>query len=303
MPRAKTQEVLPAEAIADSKINMGEPAAQLPVVSQEYAVAKEVGSIMHRAMTNPKFDPKKMQAVMDMQLQWQRHQAEIAYNMAMADCQGEIPIIVPTKQHDYTKKFYADLEDIDLIVRPLYRKHGFSISFTEKKLDNGELEVTAFVRHREGHKEPNSFTGPIDNVGMKGGQSKSPIEATCSTITRIQRYLLKMIFNVIVQGEDKERGKPEKAKDEFSEAVQSDAKANKKPVQTKKGPEATAAYQDSPQLDKRAINMLEHLGKLPTKEARIKLINANLTLINSLVAENMGDYVSQMHRLADQGAV
>lgn len=279
--------------------------------------AVQVVSVIERAIANPKLDVKKMQAIMDMQMQAMRFQAEIAYNHAMNVCQGEIPQIKTNKRNEHTKSNYANLSAIDTVIRPILRKHGFSLSFSTIALENGNKLVECWVRHVEGHKERHTLDSALDLTGSQGKANKTNVQATGSTVAYLQRYLVKLIFNVVIDGEDNDGNsdKPQKSTgDQFADKV------NQQTGQVIDGT-ATRVSEDNEDWDGTVLygkNSLTTHQQLPeegyhilvdcmkkhkSKPNRLALINQNLPLVRALVKANMGARVSELHKLADEGTV
>ena len=133
----------------------------------------------------------------------QDRDAEMQFNEAMNAAQTELGRIAPDLTNPQTHSKYASYAALDRKIRPIYTKHGFSLSF-----DSGDspladtVRVTCFVSHRAGHTR--KYTGPpmpADGKGAKGGDVMTKTHATGAAMSYGARYLLKYIFNVAV-GED-----------------------------------------------------------------------------------------------------
>ncbi len=59
-------------------------------------------------------------------------QAEIAFNEALNRAQSEIVRVAPDLKNAQTSTKYASYAAIDKIIRPVYTKEGFSLSFSEE---------------------------------------------------------------------------------------------------------------------------------------------------------------------------
>ena len=90
---------------------------------------------------------------------------------------------------------YATREDVDAVMRPIYQRHGFSVTWDSPMVD-GKLRVvgrfTAF-----GHTEEREWWCSPDASGGKQGP-----QAAGSTISYGQRYLSLMFWDVITEGAD-----------------------------------------------------------------------------------------------------
>lgn len=151
--------------------------------------------LVSQAAHSKDVDVSKLSALLDMQERIMGKQAEIDFNESMSRLQPRIPQIERTSKAHNNK--YAKLEDIDRIVRPLYTDEGFSISYDQKKNDDGTKTYFAFLSHKGGHKTKAEITLPDDSSG-----SKNPIQAVASTVSYARRHLIKMLFNIIEADED-----------------------------------------------------------------------------------------------------
>lgn len=139
----------------------------------------------------------------------QDRDAEMQFNEAMNAVQSEIGRVAPDATNTNTKSRWATFAKLDKFLRPIYTKHGFSLSF-----DSGDsplpltVRVLCYVSHRAGHTR--TYTSPpvpADGKGPKGGDVMTPQHATGGAMSYGSRYLLKFIFNIAV-GEDDTDGNP-----------------------------------------------------------------------------------------------
>lgn len=160
-----------------------------------------------RAASDPNVDVAKLKSLLDMQKEILSHQAEIAFNAAMNDCQGEIKPVARNAQNNHTKSKYAKLEKVDDAVRDIYAAHGFSLSFGSEPVDGG-VKVTCLVAHKQGHSRSYQLQGELDMSGAQGKANKTSIQGLGSTISYLRRYLTLMIFNIVLTDEDTD-GQPQ----------------------------------------------------------------------------------------------
>jgi hypothetical protein len=160
--------------------------------------------VIAAAAANPQVDVSKMQALLEMKMRLDQIAAEQAFNLAMKAAQDEMVPIVRNCQNSQTGSKYASLEQIDYEIRPIYTKHGFSLSFNSPDVAAGELRLSCDVRHIGGYTKAYFLQGALDLTGPKGTQNKTSIMALGSSVTYLQRYLTRMIFNLIIKGEDKD---------------------------------------------------------------------------------------------------
>jgi len=131
------------------------------------------------------------------------NEARAAFFQAMQRVQAEATPIVKDAKNAQTGSMYARLETIARALAPLYTSHGFSLSYgtADSPLD-GYIRVTCQCMHVGGHSEPYHFDLPVDDIGIKGNANKTRIHGSGSTISYGRRYLVLMIFNVVMAGED-----------------------------------------------------------------------------------------------------
>jgi hypothetical protein len=152
--------------------------------------------------------------------------AEMQFNEAMNAAQTELGRIAPDLTNPSTHSKYASYAALDRKIRPIYTRHGFSLSF-----DSGDsplpetVRVICYVSHRAGHTR--KYTGPpmpSDGKGAKGGEVMTKTHATGAAMSYGARYLLKYIFNIAVGEEDTDGNAGTVAEDRVVEAL--DAIAN-----------------------------------------------------------------------------
>lgn len=181
-------------------------AAQTNVVA-----ANEPATIMEiigRAAADPNTDIEKLERLLGLYERVSAVQAERAFSEAMNAAQAELARVAADAHNPQTKSRYASYPALDRAIRPIYARHGFSLSF-----DTGEgapadmVRVVCYVAHTEGHKRAYHVDMPADGKGAKGGDVMTKTHATGAAMSYGQRYLLKLIFNIAV-GEDTDGNDP-----------------------------------------------------------------------------------------------
>lgn len=178
---ARAQEVLPAEP---------------PMVTSTALLA-----VIERAAANPSVDIDKMERLLAMHERMMARAAEEAWNDAMHACQSETRPIAADANNPQTKSKYAKFSTLDGALRPIYTKHGFSVSY-----DTGESHLQDHVRifayvSKGAHTRRYQIDMPSDGKGAKGGDVMTKTHATGAANSYGRRYLLGDIFNVVI-GED-----------------------------------------------------------------------------------------------------
>ena len=161
--------------------------------------------VIERAASNPQVDIEKMERLMQMHERIVARDAEIAFNNAMRECQKECGYISADANNPQTKSKYATFAKLDSVLRPIYTKHGFSLSFDEGETSKPEyVRVVCYVSHAAGHTRTYHRDMPADGKGAKGGDVMTKTHAAGAAGSYGARYLLKGIFNVQVGEEDRD---------------------------------------------------------------------------------------------------
>ena len=183
-------------------------AASLPVVGavEQIPVPRsETAAVLHmieRAARDPAVDVGKMCQLMEMRRDALKEQAEEEFNQAMAAVQGQMRAIVADANNPQTRSRYASYYALDKAIRPIYSAEGLALSFDSE--DSPKPEHVRFVCYvtRGKHTRKYKIDMPADGKGAKGGDVMTKTHATGSAATYGQRYLLRMIFNIAVGGDD-----------------------------------------------------------------------------------------------------
>lgn len=131
--------------------------------------------------------------------------AEITFNDAKAKVQSEIKRIAPDLENPQTRSRYASYAALDRVVRPIYSREGFSISFsTEDCPKPDHVRVIAWLS-LGAWKEKFQIDMPSDGKGAKGGDVMTKTHATAAATSYGMRYLVKGMWNIAI-GEDDDDG-------------------------------------------------------------------------------------------------
>ncbi|GAK69332.1 hypothetical protein RRU01S_04_01540 [Agrobacterium rubi TR3 = NBRC 13261] len=166
-------------------------------VQGEQSPAHNIIAVIERAATNPDVDIEKMERLLAMQERIMERQAKADFNAAMSDCQAEMQQVLMRHENKETKSKHAKIDDVDNVGRPIYTKHGFSLSFSSTETLEGLIHMTCTVRHRAGHETTLTKSGFRDDTGPKGGATKTKIQGSASTGTYLRRYLTCEAFNIV----------------------------------------------------------------------------------------------------------
>lgn len=130
--------------------------------------------------------PESLGRIMDLQEQYERREAEKAFNMALVSLKKDLPAVighdarVSYKTTNYT---HTTLAAAMHQVQPALTKHAFALSWRTGQTDRGDVSVTCVLSHAQGHSTETTLTGSPDNSG-----SKNAVQAVASTVTYLKRY-------------------------------------------------------------------------------------------------------------------
>lgn len=170
-------------------------------------------AMIERAARDPSVDMDKMERLISMRERMQASAAERAFEDAMAAAQEAMQPIRADANNPQTKSKYASYLALDTAIRPVYTRHGFSLSFdTADGAPADHVRVVCKVAC-SGHRERPRIDMPSDGKGAKGGDVMTKTHATGAAIQYGKRYLLGMIFNIAVSKDDDGNAATSKAND------------------------------------------------------------------------------------------
>lgn len=156
-----------------------------------------------QAANDPNMDVGKLERLWAIHKESQALQAKTEYGTAMTRVQQAMPAIRKNKYNSQTKSYYADLANVLAEAIPVYTAQGFSLSFGQADCPfDCMVRVTCRVTHSGGHVEDYFYDNPVDDAGIRGEKNKTATHGRASAVSYAQRYLTKMIFNLVLEGED-----------------------------------------------------------------------------------------------------
>jgi hypothetical protein len=98
----------------------------------------------------------------------QARQAERSFFEALAAFQDECPPITKSKEGLRTKNgkvvsWYAPLDKVVMIARPVLRRHGFAFKW-DSRTEDKVMHTTCTLRHEDGHSDTSTFSAPVGNI-------------------------------------------------------------------------------------------------------------------------------------------
>ena len=125
--------------------------------------------------------------------------AKRAYSVAFNAVQASLAAVEVIRRgsNEHTRSRYAKLNDIQEVLDPLLSEHGFSQSMSMAPgAPDGMSRFVLTIRHSAGHSESHYLDAPIDDVGIKGNQTKTKLHGMASSQTYCRRQLIKNVWNI-----------------------------------------------------------------------------------------------------------
>jgi hypothetical protein len=138
-----------------------------------------------------------------LQLESRKLDAEVDFNEALGQCQEEAKLVI--NDSDKTGpggKKWATYKALDREIRPIYRRHGFSISFGSADSSNPDRILVTCQLSRGMHSRNYQLPMDASGEGAKGGGALSKPHAILAAMEYGRRCLLKSIFNLVTGEED-----------------------------------------------------------------------------------------------------
>lgn len=171
--------------------------------SEPMPVGKHDPEALLRFAVEHKADVETIERLMNVRRELKAEQAKAAYDEAMSAFQSECPIIIKEKgvpdRSGRTAYKYAPIESIEVQIRPLLRRYGFSHTFdTDTASEAGWVIAKCLVKHRDGHSEVSTAKFPL---GTKT-QIMSDTQCYAAALTFANRRALCNAYGLILAGED-----------------------------------------------------------------------------------------------------
>ena len=162
-----------------------------------------------RAASDPNTDVEKLERLMDMYERITSREGEVEFNKSMTRAQSLVGRVHADMENKQTRSTYASYAGLDKILRPIYTKEGFALSFDTGDCPiNGYVRVLGYVSHKDGFTRTYKVDMPADGKGAKGGDVMTKTHASGAAMSYGMRYLLKMIFNIAVGEDDVDGNEP-----------------------------------------------------------------------------------------------
>ena len=167
---------------------------------------QQLMQLIASAARDDKVDPAKLTALLDLKVRLMDMQSVAEFNhdfnaLEKHSLRVKKNGVVEYKNKDtgqMEKAFnFATWEDMDAVIRPLLREHGFSLSFDTEDKAGGGFWVVGILTHASGHSRRARFPVTIDSSG-----GKNNLQGAGSSLSYAKRYTTEMLLNIVREGED-----------------------------------------------------------------------------------------------------
>lgn len=161
-------------------------------------------AIIGRMALDPRVDVDKLERLLAMQERMEDQKRRERFSEALRLCQMEMPRVQKNGLIDPKGAAipYARLEDLDACIRPIYQRHGFTVTFdAPMNIDGTKIRSSARFSCA-GHTETLEITAAASNRGT-GRLTMTNAQMVKQTITECRRHLQEMFFNIITEDGDK----------------------------------------------------------------------------------------------------
>jgi len=166
--------------------------------------ADDVLSIIAVAASDPRVDPAKLTALLELKERIDAKQAEVEFNKAFALASLEMPRVSKRGKIKLVKDGvdkgsipFATYEDIDRVLRPIEMVYGFTRSFLTEPSAQAGITMTLVLSHSAGHSVRSSRFMPPDP-----GPGRNAMQAIGSASSYAKRYLTLDMWNIVCEGQD-----------------------------------------------------------------------------------------------------
>ena len=166
-----------------------------------------VTALLLRAATDPAFDSSKFETAVAFLREREATQARRAFNDAMSAAQSEMREVPRDAKNDHLRSRYATLNGMLSVILPVASRHGLNVRFGSATASQPGWQCVTCIVSLGDHVETTSLEGPVVVAGAAGGRTQmTAIQATGSTTTYLKRYLLGMIFSLVLTDEQDDDG-------------------------------------------------------------------------------------------------
>jgi len=149
-------------------------------------------------------DPDNLEKLMNLHERWEAREAEKAFVQAMNQFRANPPRLTKNHEVDYSTRqggrthySHATLDHACEVIGSALAEVGISYRWRTAQLDNGAVQVTCILTHKDGHSEQTPLQAMPDTSG-----GKNSIQAVGSAVTYLERYTLLAATGMAAEDQD-----------------------------------------------------------------------------------------------------
>jgi len=169
-------------------------------------------AVISQAVMDPRCDVEKMKALLDMQERIEERDSKKAFTVAFNALQAELPIINRDGKIDHSAEGtsgttrsgrralqtkYATYPNLNRVVGPLLKKHGFTFSSSMEPDPSGAMIVVSTLSHIAGASRKTHFRVTADSTGGKNNQ-----QGWGSSQQYGMRYNMIALLNIVTEAKE-----------------------------------------------------------------------------------------------------
>jgi hypothetical protein len=194
--------------VAKKAIPQKAPGQQVAVHQPALPAPTSMLQVISQAVMDPRCDVEKMRALMDMQERIEERDSKKAFTVAFNALQAELPIInkdgkishgegTTARGNAKLNTRFATYPNLNRVVGPLLKKHGFTYSTSVEPDPSGAMIVISTLEHVAGHSRTTHFRITADTTGAKNNQ-----QGWGSSQQYGMRYNMIALLNIVTEARE-----------------------------------------------------------------------------------------------------
>jgi hypothetical protein len=164
------------------------------------APAHDFGELMMGLLRDPSIPADKLEVVMKMRREALEYEAKEAYQHHFALFTADMPAVERDGMVDLGAKGkypFTTYEQMDMILRPLLVKHGFSLQYWSSNAEKIDVIIVHGALAGWGWQRESVYPVPPDS-----GPGRNALQARGSSQTYAKRYIADLLCNIVRKGTD-----------------------------------------------------------------------------------------------------
>jgi hypothetical protein len=158
-----------------------------------------VTALLMRAATDPGFDSAKFETAVSFLREREATAARRVFNQAVSAAQSRMDAAFKDGKNSHLNNKYATLDALLKVILPAVTAEGLSLRFGSQTASQPGWQCVTCILSKGDHEDVTSLEGPVGGQGSGGPRVQmTPIQITGSTTTYLKRYLLGMVFPMIL---------------------------------------------------------------------------------------------------------